>query len=64
MIDGREVPSASGRSFTDVDPSTGDELTEVAFGEAAEGWIAASETIVVARMVAESRLMLLAPLRG
>jgi acyl-CoA reductase-like NAD-dependent aldehyde dehydrogenase len=34
MIGGEEVPSRSGRTFTDVDPATGRELTTVAFGEA------------------------------
>ena len=36
MIDGEEVPSASGRTFADIDPSTGDDLARVAFAEAAD----------------------------
>lgn len=34
LIDGREVPSNSGRTFATIDPSTGSELARVAFGEA------------------------------
>jgi acyl-CoA reductase-like NAD-dependent aldehyde dehydrogenase len=34
MIGGREQPSKSGRTFPSVDPSTGDEIAQVAFGEA------------------------------
>ena len=34
FIDGEEVPSASGRSFASIDPSTGREIAQVAFGEA------------------------------
>jgi acyl-CoA reductase-like NAD-dependent aldehyde dehydrogenase len=33
-IDGREVASASGRTFPSIDPSTGEEIAQVAFGEA------------------------------
>jgi acyl-CoA reductase-like NAD-dependent aldehyde dehydrogenase len=33
MIGGREVPSKSGRTFASVDPATGEELAQVAFGE-------------------------------
>ena len=34
FIGGEEVPSASGRSFPTIDPSTGREIAQVAFGEA------------------------------
>ena len=34
FIGGEEVPSASGRSFPSIDPSTGREIAQVAFGEA------------------------------
>jgi acyl-CoA reductase-like NAD-dependent aldehyde dehydrogenase len=34
MIGGREVPSKSGRTFDSVDPSTGQVIAQVAFGEA------------------------------
>ncbi|MFN8621503.1 MAG: aldehyde dehydrogenase family protein [Chloroflexota bacterium] len=34
FIDGREVPSRSGRTFASIDPATGGELAQVAFGEA------------------------------
>ena len=34
LIDGKEVPSASGRTFASIDPSTGQEIAQVAFGEA------------------------------
>ena len=34
FIAGRDVPSASGRTFASIDPSTGDTIAEVAFGEA------------------------------
>ena len=34
FIGGEEVPSASGRSFASIDPSTGREIAQVAFGEA------------------------------
>ncbi len=34
MIGGREVPSASGRTFPSIEPSTGAPLAEVAFGQA------------------------------
>ena len=34
FIGGEEVPSASGRSFPAIDPSTGREIAQVAFGEA------------------------------
>ena len=33
-IDGREVASASGKTFPSIDPSTGEEIAQVAFGEA------------------------------
>jgi acyl-CoA reductase-like NAD-dependent aldehyde dehydrogenase len=33
MIGGKEVPSRSGRTFASIDPSTGQELAQVAFGE-------------------------------
>jgi acyl-CoA reductase-like NAD-dependent aldehyde dehydrogenase len=34
FINGDEVPSASGRTFASIDPSTGREIAQVAFGEA------------------------------
>ncbi|MBA2300924.1 MAG: aldehyde dehydrogenase family protein, partial [Chloroflexi bacterium] len=34
FIGGDEVPSASGRTFASIDPSTGQEVAQVAFGEA------------------------------
>jgi acyl-CoA reductase-like NAD-dependent aldehyde dehydrogenase len=34
FIGGRDEPSASGRTFASIDPSTGDEIAQVAFGEA------------------------------
>ena len=34
FIGGREEPSASGRTFATIDPSTGEEIAQVAFGEA------------------------------
>jgi len=34
MIGGVEVPSKSGRTFASIDPSTGQEIAQVAFGEA------------------------------
>jgi acyl-CoA reductase-like NAD-dependent aldehyde dehydrogenase len=34
FIDGVEVPSASGRTFAAIDPSTAEEIGQVAFGEA------------------------------
>jgi acyl-CoA reductase-like NAD-dependent aldehyde dehydrogenase len=34
MIGGREVPSKSGRTFPSVNPSSGEEIAQVAFGEA------------------------------
>jgi acyl-CoA reductase-like NAD-dependent aldehyde dehydrogenase len=34
FIDGKEVGSASGRTFATIDPATGAELAQVAFGEA------------------------------
>jgi acyl-CoA reductase-like NAD-dependent aldehyde dehydrogenase len=34
FIDGRQVPSASDRTFPAIDPSTGGEIAQVAFGEA------------------------------
>jgi acyl-CoA reductase-like NAD-dependent aldehyde dehydrogenase len=34
MIGGREVPSRSGRTFPSIDPSTGQEIAQVAFAEA------------------------------
>jgi len=34
FIGGDEVPSASGRTFASIDPSTGEEVAQVAFGEA------------------------------
>ena len=34
FIGGEEVPSASGRTFASIDPSTGREIAQVAFGEA------------------------------
>jgi acyl-CoA reductase-like NAD-dependent aldehyde dehydrogenase len=36
MIDGQEVPSLSGRTFPSINPSTGQLLAEVAFGEAGD----------------------------
>lgn len=33
LIDGNEVPSASGRTFQSINPSTGQPLADVAFGE-------------------------------
>jgi acyl-CoA reductase-like NAD-dependent aldehyde dehydrogenase len=36
FIDGQEVPSQSGRTFPTIDPASGGELAEVAFGEAAD----------------------------
>jgi acyl-CoA reductase-like NAD-dependent aldehyde dehydrogenase len=33
-IDGREVASASGKTFASIDPSTSEEIAQVAFGEA------------------------------
>ena len=36
FIDGKEVPSLSGRTFASVDPATGEELAQVAFGEEAD----------------------------
>ena len=33
MIGGREVPSRSGRTFASIDPATGQEIAQVAFGE-------------------------------
>ncbi len=36
FIDGRDVPSISGRTFASIDPSTGDERARVAFGETAD----------------------------
>src|SRR5690606_29359455 len=34
FIDGKEVASRSGRTFASIDPATGAELAQVAFGEA------------------------------
>jgi aldehyde dehydrogenase (NAD+) len=34
FIDGKETPSASGRTFESIDPSTGQAIARVAFGEA------------------------------
>src|SRR6187399_994809 len=34
FIDGKEVASRSGRTFAAIDPATGGELAQVAFGEA------------------------------
>jgi acyl-CoA reductase-like NAD-dependent aldehyde dehydrogenase len=34
FIAGRDEPSASGRTFASIDPSTGEEIAQVAFGEA------------------------------
>jgi len=34
LIGGKEQPSKSGRTFASVDPSTGEEIAQVAFGEA------------------------------
>jgi aldehyde dehydrogenase (NAD+) len=34
FIDGEETPSASGRTFAAIDPSTAQEISQVAFGEA------------------------------
>ena len=36
FIDGKDVASVSGRTFASIDPSTGGELAQVAFGEAAD----------------------------
>jgi acyl-CoA reductase-like NAD-dependent aldehyde dehydrogenase len=36
LIDGREVPSLSGRTFESVDPATGSHLADVAFAEEAD----------------------------
>jgi 5-carboxymethyl-2-hydroxymuconic-semialdehyde dehydrogenase len=36
FIDGIEVPSASGRTFAAIDPSTEEEISQVAFGEAGD----------------------------
>lgn len=36
FIDGQEVPSASGRTFSSINPATGDELAEIALGDATD----------------------------
>ena len=36
FIEGKEVPSLSGRTFASIDPATGSELAQVAFGEPAD----------------------------
>lgn len=36
FINGREIPSASGRTFATVDPATGEELAQVALGDATD----------------------------
>ncbi len=36
FIDGEEVPSTSGRTFAATDPATGEEIAQVAFGEAGD----------------------------
>src|SRR5262245_21620412 len=36
VIDGEEVPSASARTFTSINPATGEPVAEVAYGEAGD----------------------------
>src|SRR4051794_6317485 len=36
LIEGEDVPSASGRTFDSVEPATGERLASVAFGEEAD----------------------------